>query len=234
MFTFLLKIYPKSASIYSVIYKKYGHSGLLKFRKLEKTFKRKEKALLDLEFLTKCYDNFLYPKFLNFKISVKRLQNSAICRQFQRRILLNEIRYKRSTIRKLETSCQQLLEDVKHTASWLVFFRINKHISKCINNVKSKFNNIHSKKLIDLGYNPVKHPPSNDVIFNFSDRILTDVEKEALLVGLNFCITPRKFNLVNHFLPFEKLFFQLKNITFYNKTNERGHQFMSDLKHIAH
>ena len=61
--------------------------------------------------------------------------------------------------------------------------------------------------MCNLGYNSNKHPPVNNVIFNFSNRILSETEKSALALGLNYSITPPKSKLVDYFLPFEKLAF---------------------------
>ena len=57
-----------------------------------------------------------------------------------------------------------------------------------------------------------------------------------MAVGLNFFISPKlnsNVDFVNHFLPFEKLAFNLLRYDFYNKTPERESKFNSELKHIA-
>ena len=65
--------------------------------------------------------------------------------------------------------------------------------------------------MCNLGYNSNKHPPVNNVISNFSNRILSETEKSALALDLNYSITPPKSKLVDYFLPFEKLAFFLSN-----------------------
>ena len=51
--------------------------------------------------------------------------------------------------------------------------------------------------------------PPDKVIFNFSQRILTDAEKEVLSLGLKYCFHPRKLNFTKYFLSFENLTKQL-------------------------
>ena len=115
-----------------------------------------------------------------------------------------------------------------------MLLKFNKNIKNSVKKLNHKFESIHSRKLASLGYNPIKHPPSECVISNFSNRVLSSDEEEALSVGLNFVLTPKKFSLVNHFLPFEKLLFTLNKTEFYNKTKERESRFKSELKNIAH
>ena len=46
--------------------------------------------------------------------------------------------------------------------------------------------NIHIKKLSNLGYNNIKHSPSEKTILNFSSTILIQDEKYVCSLGANF------------------------------------------------
>ena len=50
----------------------------------------------------------------------------------------------------------------------------------------------------------------DDVVFNFSDRLISDKEKEILSKGLNIAIPPTKLNFCSFLTPFEKFYNQLK------------------------
>ena len=65
--TFVLKLrFSADTSIADVIKKRYGTSTLTTYRTWERKKRKYEKAVLDVEFLESCRDNYLIPKFLNF------------------------------------------------------------------------------------------------------------------------------------------------------------------------
>jgi hypothetical protein len=48
-------------------------------------------------------------------------------------------------------------------------------------------------------------------VFNFSQRLISDKEKEILSKGLNFAIPPNKLDRCAFFAPFERLHRKLKD-----------------------
>jgi len=78
--------------------------------------------------------------------------------------------------------------------------------------------NIHSKKLLKLGTDVKKKVDKNKVIFNFSDRILTDEQKDILSHGLDYCMPPNMIPFHKFYLYFEKLCIVLKSSEIYNNT----------------
>ena len=69
-FLFLIQLrFPQSKSVSQITRRQYGHEIIKRLRKLEKIHYRLRKAELDLEFLVKCKDNNVIPKFLNFSFS---------------------------------------------------------------------------------------------------------------------------------------------------------------------
>ena len=65
--TFILKLrFSANTSIADVIKKRYGTSTLTTYRTWERKKRKYEKAVLDVEFLESCRDNYLIPKFLSF------------------------------------------------------------------------------------------------------------------------------------------------------------------------
>ena len=70
---------------------------------------------------------------------------------------------------------------------------------------------VQEKKLINLGYNAASE--NNDpekVIFNFSNRTLTQNEKSLLSKGLNLSIPPKKLNYADFLHPFEQAYYHLR------------------------
>ena len=232
--TFILRIInPRNKNIYTYLNEKYGQSVVLKYKHLMKISLKLIKGKHDENFLNICANHNLYPNFLNFKLSIKRLQSSHLQRQFQRKLLNNELRHKRSLIRQHERNYNERLCEFKECTSlvsyYLSLYWLNEYRKRYSNKIKI----IHQKKLFNLGYNDIKHPPSEDVIFNFSSVNLSQDERDVLALGLNFCLTPTKPKLIQFYLPFEKLAFNLSNCSFYNKTIERENNCNSELKNIA-
>ena len=93
--------------------------------------------------------------------------------------------------------------------------------------VKKFFNPL--KKLFALGYNKITHPDPDRVIFNFSDKTLSDDEKDLLSLGLEFGLNPKP-NEGKHFLPFEQLAHRISKSNLPRLELERN---IRDLKHTA-
>jgi len=67
-----------------------------------------------------------------------------------------------------------------------------------------KVDNIHSNKLLKLGIDVKKKVDKNKVIFNFSDKNLSEEQKDILSHGLDYCLPPTKVSFLKFFLYFEK------------------------------
>ena len=212
----------------------YGRQVLLLFRKLEKCSIKVAKTQLDAEFLNTCLNYHLYPKFLNFKLSIRRLQGSHLQRKFQRKILFNELTFKKSRHRITINEHDNLLENLRASVSFFTFYQCKKWLKQKQNEYYNRTKVIHIKKLEKIGYNSLKHPPTENVIFNFSNRILTDTEKSGLAVGLDFTLTTNRITATNHFTPFELLAENAEKSTMYKDSPERKSTFLANLKHIAH
>ena len=68
---------------------------------------------------------------------------------------------------------------------------------------------IHNKKLNALGVTHDNVIDANKVIFNLSNRILSNEEKEILKLGLQFGFAEKRVSFVDHYLHYEKLLLQL-------------------------
>ena len=75
IFIFKLR-FPPGVSIATVLKRRYKENGSLDaFRKYQRLEFKLQKAKLDLTFLEDCKKNSVIPKFLNFKLANRNLQN---------------------------------------------------------------------------------------------------------------------------------------------------------------
>ena len=89
-YLFLARIcFPKTESIPSIIRRRYGDKVLREVRQFEKSDYKLGKVQLD--FLCKCMDSDVLPKFLNFNLANKKLYNSLTSKNCQRNLLITEI-----------------------------------------------------------------------------------------------------------------------------------------------
>ena len=58
------------------------------------------------------------------------------------------------------------------------------------------------------------------LIFNYSNRKISDNEIELLSHGLRYALPPKKIEYSRWFLPFEKLLLKLKDIPIYDSTQD--------------
>ena len=71
------------------------------------------------------------------------------------------------------------------------------------------------------------------MIHNYSDRPLTTEETDALARELHFAFQPVKLNYCRYFLPFEKLFNDVKNEPIYNNSQDAKNRIRASIKDTA-
>ena len=81
---------------------------------MEKLDYRLCKAELDLEFLCKCNDNNVIPKFLNFRVANNHLTFSTTYKQCQSNLLNEEIGQKKSTVQILQKEFTSLKSSLQY------------------------------------------------------------------------------------------------------------------------
>ena len=226
--------FPAGISIAVILRRRYGSAVLQLFRNVQKADYKLRKLRCDIHFLETCEKNGLTPKFLHFKLYNRNLQRTQHYRDYQKKLLGEEVRRKRRLIFLTITNLETVTRGLRSAVSHLDFI----HLSNCIERVNTngidKINHVHSLKLKNLGYSDVSMPPDN-VIFNLSSRVLNDEEKKLLSKGLNFAFVSKNLCFDTHFLTFERLFKVLQTHTFYND-NPKGYSydyFKSSLKHLA-
>ena len=99
VFSFLARVpFSKSKSIAEVIRARYNENTVKRIRKLDRLDYRLRKSELDLEYLCKCNENNVVPKFLNSRVANNHLKYSSTYKQCQSNLLRKEICHKNSTV----------------------------------------------------------------------------------------------------------------------------------------
>ena len=203
--------FPAHKSVADIIRERYDENVLSKVRKLEKLDFKARKSQLDYEFLQICSDNNLTPKFLNFKVTNHQLRSSKTYRDCQTKLLKEELANRKSNHRVKENEFKNLKEDLVRTLSVVDYTHLISLFTKSNDAILSKCQNVHKKKLYDLGYFEKDVNDPDQVIHNLSSYQLTDTEKSLLAKGLNFALPPKKINYADYMTPFELLFRKVKD-----------------------
>ena len=119
-----------------------------------------------------------------------------------------------SARRKFKESYEQARASLQSILSPLDFNHICSTLETKASKVKDrlsrklevKFNNLKRKCGVPL----VSNLNSDDIIFNYSHRVLTETEKMVLARGLRFCLPPKKVDKYDVKCSFELLFRDLK------------------------
>ena len=131
-----------------------------------------------------------------------------------------------TTKKQLDTDSARFTDTVSFLDSKCLLALIDKNTENKINKVSF----IHNRKLLRLGIDLEKKVDKNKVIFNLSDRILTEEQKDALALGLDYCMPLSSIKRSQFFLHFEKLCYTLKNSPIYKNT---WHNITNSISTIA-
>ena len=141
-----------------------------------------------------------------------------------------EISSKSKIISKLSHQYSTMYDSVLDNLSILdriIFkFLFNKNIAQFVSTVQD----IHQRKLLNLGITIPKFHNNNNVIFNFSDHQLTNREELLLSFGLDFCLPCFKPSYCQFFGALESVFSRLISLKLPLNTEE----FRSHLHVLAH
>ena len=168
------------------------------------------KAKLDLSFLQNCKKQSVI-RFLHFKIANRCLQNSTAYCQCQRKLLQEEIYLKQLRIRILSSQSNAASLHLSSLVSSLDLIHL-KTLSDHENiHTLNRHQKIQGQKLFRLRSQSKTTDSLNpDVIFNFSQCLSTNEEKDILSKGLNFSLPPSHLDYCDFLAPFE-MFYQRLN-----------------------
>ena len=125
VFLFLVRLrFPKGKSITNIIRNRYGNDIVRHTRNFEKIDYRLTKCEVDITFLESCQKNNFTPKFLQFRLSNKKLQTSSAYIACQQRLLKEEINQKKSRLRHLKTEIELVRVHLKARLNRIDFIHI--------------------------------------------------------------------------------------------------------------
>ena len=118
---------------------------------------------------------------------------------------------------KTQASYRSELSAFKSKFSFLDYHYLFKTIVKHTSEICKKVSLTHKKKLEQLDIRPISY--NVDSIFNLSNRILNEREKQVLSLGLHFSIPFYKLNSLNHSIAFERLIYVIQKTSneFFNQ-----------------
>ena len=197
-------------SINRIILERYNEEVLSTFRNFNKYDLKLRKLDSDLDFLTKCFSNNLTPKFLEFKLYSCALRGGSDYKKFQKKLLNDELQLKRDDLQDAKLYRQTNFDQLKLFCSHIDFNHLISLVDKWNTKKELKFHSNHNRKLHNLGLRfSYKSLSPDDVIFNLTNKVLSDDQKNALSLGLKFCFNPMKLDCTRYFLAFESLFRKL-------------------------
>ena len=187
--------------------------------------------------MQKCKLFNIFPTFLNFKLSKEEFHGTRACRRFKEDLLKYELNQKFSVRRNFQQSYKLARSTLKTSLSPLDFNHVCSTIETKASKIKErnsrkpekKFNNLKRK----FGIPKVSNLNNDDIIFNYSHRVLTEAEKSVLARGLRFCLPPKEVDKYEVKCSFELLYRDLIKIKL-PLTSEDQDRLRSQLKNISY
>ena len=158
---------PKSFA--EIIRHRYNGKVFPKVRKLEKLNFKLHKCKLDIEFLETCLKNGLMAKFLNFKVANSTLRNSKSYKDFQLKLLRQELSNEKSKCLSENNEFKVLKNEIVSILNVVDFTHLITVFTNSDDKILRKVLEAHQKKLYNLGFfecDKECHDP-NQVIINF-------------------------------------------------------------------
>ena len=191
--------------------------------------------MCDIEFLEVCLENNLTPKFVNFKLHGKGIRHSKQSTKFQTSLLNNELSEKKRNLKNLQNLNSSCINQLKTLVSIFDFNHLFNFDSRVKEKKIKQIKHSQNKKLFNLGLqHEVTRLISQNLIFNYSDKKLTEEEIDALCHGLKFGLPPKKINYSRWYLAFEKVFLKLRDCDILISANDDSAFFTSSLKTLAY
>ena len=118
---FILKLrFPSNRQITGTLRSKYGGQAVHNFRRVKTFWRKRDKALGDMNYLKICYNSNSTPKFLRIKLYKRHLQRTSHVRELQRKLLERETSSKSRHLQEL----QHKLANALYTTDFNVYNRL--------------------------------------------------------------------------------------------------------------
>ena len=192
------------------------------------------KIKCDVDFLTACQQQDLLPKFLQFKLYDRSLHQTRLYRNCQRQFLRRELKSKEHLLKVSTSRLASLTSELRSVVTWIDYNHLASLVERTNCTTISRVKFVQDNKLRRLGYVNEDGIPYEKTLFNYSNRILSDIEKKVLSKGLQYVLSYCKPDFINHFCTFEVFFKNIMKHDFYDDGNKGFEFFRCSLKHLAH
>ena len=243
IFIFISRIrFASNKSIPLIIRERYGSGTVKLLRQLEKLDFKFRKTEIDLGFLNDCLKLNVIPKFIQFKVSNSNLRSSKVYLECQMKLLKEEVKNKQSRLASLNKDLTKAKKQLRQSMSLIDTFchllSLIDFTHVCCVFLSSNTKRINHQLVIQgdkltrlLSIKDSNTVDPEQIIFNYSDYVLSDVEKSLLSRGLNFSIRPTKLNYADYCCNFEMLYREI--LTLNSGKDEKLNFIKSRLKDIA-
>ena len=168
VFLFLVRLrFPSKLSTIQVIRNHYGSDTVKLVKTIENLHYKYCKLLLDLSFLENCIKNNVIPKFVQFHLANRDLRESSAYRQYQQKLLKQEIINKKRRGRLVKKDLSSVKNELMFKLKWITFHHVCNLFLVGNDRSISKHENIEHKKFCKLSNSvvgDVSHDPEQ-VIF---------------------------------------------------------------------
>ena len=106
-----------------MIRNRYGNDTVKLVRQFKKRDCKYRKLLLDLSFLENCTTNVI-PKFVQFRLANRDLRESSTYRQYQQKLLKQEIINKKRRIRLVKKDLSSVKNELMFKLKWIDFHHV--------------------------------------------------------------------------------------------------------------
>ena len=159
--------------------------------------------------------NNIVPNFIKFRLYRASLYNSEFYRSSCHALLDIELNFKTKALKRIGLSVSSLCSSFYPALSLLDRLFIKSVIKQNISKYAMQVEKIHDRKLLKLGIHKPKFICPKDVIFNFSDYVLSKREEFLLSLGIDFCLPNFKPSYTNFFLSFEMFFDTVRHLPYH-------------------
>ena len=144
-------------------------NGLLSasdIRNLEKCYKKRNEALLDINFLKNCKTLNVFPKFIQFHIP---LANRYDVRSINKRLLKNALHKRCREQKNLHVDFEKKIQFIISRCDSITWFLLYKSIQRNVKKEESNILKTHQKKLRNLTRNAMLPFELYDVVTNYQN-----------------------------------------------------------------
>ena len=198
VFLFIIRLrFPANKSLFEITRERYGLHTVRLLRQLESSSRKLDKSQLDEDYLKRCLNQDVIPKFLRFKLHRSSLRRTDVYQEFQRQLLEKEIRFKQRATQRLKQAVSQLQNRLKCNVSFIDYVHLKQFVDNSVLKLHKNICNVHRRKFTKLGgsYDPTFIDPSK-CIYNLSNYTLSEREKFLLSLGLDFCLDSTRCHIL--------------------------------------